>query len=106
MGKEDPVEFDSSLLLHSDMMGVAQVEGECQLLLQRLCLLLQQPREQKPDAIIAKATQKLQQPREQQPREQQLPTAKGTTASNELQLRTHMCEAHHYSHNDDAETGL
>ena len=30
VGKEDPVEFDSSLLLHSDMMGVAQVGGECQ----------------------------------------------------------------------------
>ena len=29
-GKEDPVEFDSSLMLCSDMWGVAQVGGECQ----------------------------------------------------------------------------
>jgi len=29
-GKEDPVEFDSSLLLCNDMMGVAQVGGVSQ----------------------------------------------------------------------------
>jgi hypothetical protein len=28
-GKEDPVEFDSSLIRHNDMLGVAQVGGEC-----------------------------------------------------------------------------
>ena len=28
-GKEDPVEFDSSLMLCSDMWGVAQVGGQC-----------------------------------------------------------------------------
>ena len=28
-GKEDPVEFDSSLMLCNDMGGVAQVGGKC-----------------------------------------------------------------------------
>ena len=41
-GKEDPVEFDSSLMSCSDMMGVEEVGGQCQ------------PQQPKPEASARK----------------------------------------------------